>query len=384
MEINISEREAEKMQQITDLRIGGYIPLVAPRAMKDELPMTAAASNTVLVGRQGIEGILKGEDQRLLVIVGPCSIHDENSALEYAERLNALRKKVEKSLLVVMRVYFEKPRTSVGWKGLINDPHMDGSCDIQTGLRRARKLLLQINEMGLPAATELLETITPQYVDDLVSWAAIGARTTESQTHREMASGLSMAVGFKNATDGNLSTAINAMVAARAPQSFLGIDQEGQTCVVNTNGNQTGHIVLRGGRRPNYDALSIEEARLELAGKNLPEGIMVDCSHANSKKKYQGQAIVWKNIVDQYINGNDAIVGMMLESHLHEGNQKFSKDLDQLKYGVSITDECISWETTEKLVRYAHEKLGRLRHSTLTYGGPAGMKPLDKIQEPLW
>ena len=372
------------MQQITDLRIGGYDPLVAPRTMKKELPMTDAAEETVVSGRQGIEGILKGEDKRLLVIVGPCSIHDENSALEYAERLSVLRKKVEKTLFVVMRVYFEKPRTSVGWKGLINDPHMDGSCDIQTGLRRARKLLLQINEMGLPAATELLETITPQYVDDLLSWAAIGARTTESQTHREMASGLSMAVGFKNATDGNLSTAINAMVAARASQSFLGIDQEGQTCVVKTNGNQTGHVVLRGGRRPNYDALSIEEARLELAGKNLPEGIMVDCSHANSKKKYQGQSIVWKNIVEQYVHGNDAIIGMMLESHLYEGNQKFSKDLDQLKYGVSITDECISWETTEKLIRYAHEKLGRLQHNVLAYGGLEGTKTLEKIQEPLW
>lgn len=372
------------MQKITDLRIGGYVPLVAPRAMKQELAMTTAANKTVLFGREGIEGILSGEDKRLLVIVGPCSIHDERSALEYAERLNALRKKVEKTLFVVMRVYFEKPRTSVGWKGLINDPHMDGSCDIQSGLRRARKLLLQINAMGLPAATELLETITPQYVDDLLSWAAIGARTTESQTHREMASGLSMAVGFKNATDGNLSTAINAMVAARAPQSFLGIDQEGQTCVVKTNGNQTGHIVLRGGRRPNYDALSIQEARLELAGKNLPEAIMVDCSHANSKKKYQGQAIVWKNIVDQYLHGNDAIIGLMLESHLHEGNQKFTAEFATLKYGVSITDECISWETTEQLMRYAHEKLGRFQHGVVAHGGHTGTKTLDKIQEPLW
>jgi len=372
------------MQQITDLRIGGYTPLTAPMVMKAELPITEAANKTVVFGRDGIERFLRREDKRLWAIVGPCSSHDEDSALEYAERLNALRKKVEKTLFVVMRVYFENPRTSVGWKGLINDPYMDGSCDIQTGLRRARKLLLQINAMGLPSATELLETITPQYVDDLLSWAAIGARTTESQTHREMASGLSMAVGFKNATDGNLSTAINAMVAARAPQSFLGIDQDGQTCIVNTNGNQTGHVVLRGGRRPNYDPLSIEETRLELAGKNLPEGVMVDCSHANSKKKYQGQAIVWKNIVDQYINGNDAIIGMMLESHLFEGNQKFSSDLSDLKYGVSITDECISWETTEQLIRHAHEKLGRLQHHTVTYGGLAGMKTLDKIEEPLW
>ena len=372
------------MQQITDLRIGGYVPLVSPRAMKRDLPMTEAAGATVVAGRGEIERILKGDDQRLLVIVGPCSIHDETSALEYAERLSALRRKVAKTLCVVMRVYFEKPRTSVGWKGMINDPNMDGSCEIQVGLRRARKLLLQINEMGLPAATELLETITPQYVDDLVSWAAIGARTTESQTHREMASGLSMPVGFKNATDGNLSTAINAMVAARAPQSFLGIDQDGQTCVVKTRGNQTGHVVLRGGRRPNYDALSIEEARLELAGKNLPEGIMVDCSHANSKKKHQGQSIVWKNIVDQFVHGNDAIIGLMLESHLHEGNQKFNGDFSQLKYGVSITDECISWETTEKLIRYAHERLGRLHHSVAAYDTLEGGKTMDRVQEPLW
>jgi len=351
------------MQQVTDLRIGGYIHLVAPRTMKQEFPMTEAARKTVIFGREGIERILRGEDKRLLAIVGPCSIHDKNSALEYAERLNRLRKKVEKTLCVVMRVYFEKPRRSIGSKGLINDPHMDESCDIQYGLRRARKLLLQINEIGLPAATEFLETITPQYMDDLVSWAAIGARTTESQIHREMASGLSMAVGFKNATDGNLSTAINAMVAARASQSFLGIDQDGQTCIVKTNGNLSGHIVLRGGRRPNYDPLSIEETRLDLAGKNLPEGIVVDCSHANSKKKYQGQAIVWKHIVDQIINGNDAVIGLMLESYLYEGNQKFSKDPSSLKYGVSITDECISWETTESLIRYAHEKLGRKNHA---------------------
>ena len=345
------------MQQTHDLRIGGYKPLVPPKKLKTELPVSDVSTETVISGRKGIEDILQGQDKRLLVIAGPCSIHDEEAAVEYAQRLNQLREKVAETILIVMRVYFEKPRTSVGWKGLINDPNLDGTCDIQEGLRKARRILSRITELGLPAGTELLETITPQYVDDLISWAAIGARTTESQIHREMASGLSMPVGFKNATDGNLSTAINAMVAARAPQSFLGIDQDGQTCIVQTNGNTTGQIVLRGGRRPNYDALSIEDAHLELVSYNLPAKIMVDCSHANSKKKFQGQAVVWKSVLQQYMNGNEAIMGMMLESNLHEGNQKFTGDHTALKYGVSITDECISWEVTENLLLQAHEKL---------------------------
>jgi 3-deoxy-7-phosphoheptulonate synthase len=256
-----------------------------------------------------------------------------------------------------MRVYFEKPRTSVGWKGLINDPRLDGSCDIMEGLQKARRILLKINEIGVPAATEFLETITPQYLADLVSWACIGARTTESQTHREMASGLSMPVGFKNGTDGNLSAAINAVLAANTAQSFLGINQKGQTCIVQTAGNPWTHIVLRGGRRPNYDPISIEEARLKLIEKKLPEAIMVDCSHGNSMKKFQGQAMAWRNVIDQYIAGNDAIIGLMLESNLYEGNQKFSGDLAALQYGVSITDECISWGTTEHLLLTAAEKL---------------------------
>jgi len=372
------------MQQTHDLRVGRYRPLVPPKALKEELPVDEASTRTVISGRKNIEDILNGRDRRLLVIVGPCSIHDEAAALEYAERLNKVRKKVAPTLCVIMRVYFEKPRTSVGWKGLINDPNLDGSCDIQVGLRKARNILRQITSMGMPAGTELLETITPQYVDDLISWAAIGARTTESQIHREMSSGLSMPVGFKNATDGNLSTAINAMVAARAPQSFLGIDQEGQTCIVNTTGNSTGHIVLRGGKRPNYDALSIEEAHLELISRNLPTKIMVDCSHANSKKKFQGQAVVWRNILHQYMDGNDAIMGMMLESNLHEGNQKFNGCHSDLKYGVSITDECISWEATEQLLLDAHDKLGRYYFKDMTYGGQATTRIIDKIQEPLW
>ena len=372
------------MQQVQDLRVGSYKPLVPPKALKEELPVNESSTKTVIFGRKCIDNILEGIDRRLLVIVGPCSIHDEKAAYEYAERLNEMRKKVEQTMVVVMRVYFEKPRTSVGWKGLINDPNLDGTCDIQEGLRKARRILRRITEIGMPAGTELLETITPQYVDDLISWAAIGARTTESQIHREMSSGLSMPVGFKNATDGNLSTAINAMLAARAPQAFLGIDQEGQTCIVQTIGNSSGHVVLRGGNRPNYDALSIEEAHLDLVSRDLPAKIMVDCSHANSKKRYQGQAVVWRNILHQFINGNDAIMGMMLESNLHEGNQKFTGSHADLKHGVSITDECISWEATEQLLLDAHEKLGRYYSRSITSGGQSTTRVIDKIQGPLW
>jgi len=345
------------MKPTDDLRVKGYQQLMEPNMLKQELAISPAAHATVLSGRDAIEKILNKEDKRLLVIVGPCSIHDEKAAYEYAEKLKKLRDEVSEALLVVMRVYFEKPRTSVGWKGLINDPQLDGTCDITDGVRKARRILLQINEIGVPAATEFLETITPQYVADLVSWSCIGARTTESQTHREMASGLSMSVGFKNGTDGKLSAAVNAIVAAKTPQSFLGIDQDGHTCVVKTGGNPWAHIVLRGGSQPNYDQISIEQARLKLIEKNLLENIMVDCSHGNSMKKYQGQAIVWRNVIDQYIAGNDSLIGLMLESNLFEGNQKFSGDLSSLKYGVSITDECISWETTENLLLSAAEKL---------------------------
>ena len=345
------------MKSTDDLRIKGYHPLTAPCVLKKQIPISAGANQTVALGRADIENILQKKDRRLLIIVGPCSIHDEKAALEYAAKLNVLRQKVAKTLLVVMRVYFEKPRTAVGWKGMISDPYLDGTCDMTAGLRKARRLLVQINEMGLPAATEMLDTITAQYVADLVSWSAIGARTSESQIHREMASGLSMPVGFKNSTDGNLSSAINALEAARTPQGFLGIDQDGKTCVVKTTGNQWVHIVLRGGKRPNYDPISLEEARLKLIKKNLPEIIMVDCSHANSMKKYQGQPVVWKSVIDQYIAGNEALIGLMLESNLVEGNQAFSGDASSLKYGVSITDECISWETTEELLLWADAKL---------------------------
>ena len=348
------------MKPTDDLRVKGYQQLMEPGMMKQELAINQAAHATVISVRDAFDKIWIKAETRLLVIVGPCSIHDEKAAYEYAEKLAKLRDEVNEALFVVMRVYFEKPRTSVGWKGLINDPRLDGTCDIPDGLRKAREILLQINEIGVPAATEFLETITPQYVADLVTWACIGARTAESQTHREMASGLSMPVGFKNGTDGKLSGAINAIVAAKTSQSFLGIDQNGHTCVVKTGGNPWAHIVLRGGQQPNYDPISIEQARLKLIEKKLLENIMVDCSHGNSMKKFQGQAIVWRNVIDQYIAGNDSLIGLMLESNLFEGNQKYSGDLSALKYGVSITDECISWETTEYLLLSAAEKLVNL------------------------
>ena len=344
-----------------DLRVRDYLPLMPPKELKQKLPLSELAQKTVIEGRETIQRIIKKEDKRLLAIVGPCSIHDEKAALEYAGRLAALKERVKDTLYLVMRVYFEKSRTTVGWKGLISDPELDGSCDMNAGILKARRLILQIAETGLPTATEMLEPITPQYLADVVCWSAIGARTTESQTHREMASGLSMPVGFKNGTDGHLATAINALVAAHAAQTFLGIDQDGRTCIVKTGGNPYGHIVLRGGRRPNYDPISIEEARLMLITKGLPEAVIVDCSHANSHKKYQGQAIVWRNVVDQVVNGSDSVIGLMLESNLHEGNQKYTGDRSALVYGVSITDECISWETTEDLVMSAHEKLRRAK-----------------------
>ncbi|HSV93900.1 MAG TPA: 3-deoxy-7-phosphoheptulonate synthase [Desulfobacterales bacterium] len=340
-----------------DLRVKGYTRLISPREMKREIPVSPTAARTVVDGRAAIGRILNREDRRLLLVAGPCSIHDEKSALEYAGRLRALQERVHDTVYMVMRVYFEKPRTTVGWKGFINDPGLDDSCDINQGLRRARKLLQAINEMGLPAGTEMVEMVTPQYVADLVSWGAIGARTTESQAHRELASGLSMPIGFKNGTDGNLQAAVNAMVAARTPQTFLGVDQEGYACIVRTNGNPAGHIVLRGGKRPNYDPISITEARLGLIEHRLPEAIMVDCSHGNAWKKFQGQEMAWRSVVEQRIGGNEALVGLMLESHLFEGSQKFGGDPGRLRYGVSITDECISWETTERLVLWAADKL---------------------------
>jgi 3-deoxy-7-phosphoheptulonate synthase len=340
-----------------DVHVEEFIPIISPDALKRELPLAQRSIDTVVTGRKVIADIIDRKDPRLLVITGPCSIHDEGAALDFAQRLVQLQKEVASTLYLVMRVYFEKPRTTVGWKGLINDPNLDGTFDMNQGLRRARQLLLQITELGIPAGTEMLDPITPQYIAGLISWSAIGARTTESQTHREMASGLSMPVGFKNCTDGGLGTGLNAMIAARSPQRFLGIDPRGRSSIVHTTGNPHTHLVLRGGRRPNYDSVSIREAIDMLISKGLPAAVMVDCSHANSRKRYEEQSVVWRDIISQRKGGNDAIIGMMLESNLDEGRQENTGSLETLQYGVSITDACISWETTAELVRSAHRQL---------------------------
>jgi len=345
-----------------DLRVKETVRLSTPRALKTALPMTEAANRAVVLGRDAVTQILQRKDPRFLVVVGPCSIHDPKGALEYATKLNVLRQELEDQLSIVMRVYFEKPRTTIGWKGLINDPHLDGTYDIETGLKQARQLLLQITEMGLPAATEFLDSITPQYIADLISWAAIGARTTESQTHREMASGLSMPVGFKNGTDGSLQTALDAMAASRTPHSFLGIDQDGFTSIIRTVGNPAAHIVLRGGRlRTNYDAESLREAETRLTETGLPSVLMVDCSHANSGKQHARQEEVWRNLIEQRLAGNAALIGAMIESNLHEGNQPIPKNLAELRYGISITDSCLGWEATERMLRQGHAALAKER-----------------------
>ena len=342
-----------------DLNVVETVRLSPPRSLKEALPSLLESNRVVVEGREAVQRILRHEDSRLLVVVGPCSIHDVKGALEYAEKLNALRAELEDRLCIIMRVYFEKPRTTIGWKGLIYDPYLDDSSDIETGLARARQLLLDITEMGLPAATEFLDSIVPQYIADLISWAAIGARTTESQTHRQMASGLSMPVGFKNGTDGGLQIALDAMQAARAEHSFLGIDQDGFTSIIRTKGNKDGHIVLRGGRsRTNYDAQSIAEAVAALEKDGQNSSLMVDCSHANSLKKHARQEEVARSAVAQRAEGNKAMIGLMIESYLHEGNQPLPENLDDLKYGVSITDACLNWEATERILRSAHETLG--------------------------
>lgn len=333
--------------------------LISPASLKASLPAPETAYRLVYQSRETVKAILQKRDPRLLVVVGPCSIHDPAGALDYARRLAAVRDQVADRLFILMRVYFEKPRTTIGWKGLINDPELDGSTRIEAGLPLARQLLLDIANLGLPAATEFLDPILPQYTSDLISWAAIGARTTESQTHREMASGLSMPIGFKNGTDGSLQVAIDAMGAAMHPHSFLGIDQDGFTSIIRTTGNPWGHAVLRGGHvRTNYDPESIAEAlsRLEKAGLNPV--IMVDCSHANSGKQPLKQELVWRSVLDQRIAGNSGIIGLMLESYLHAGSQPILAGRTSLQYGVSITDPCLDWPATEKLLALAHNTLG--------------------------
>lgn len=345
------------MKQTQNLHVRETVPLISPKDLCSQLPMTERANVTVVRAREAIRGILLGEDPRLLVVVGPCSIHDEAAAMEYARRLVELAREVEDRMLVVMRVYFEKPRTTIGWKGLIYDPYLDGTFDIAGGLRKAREILLAVGEMGLPAATEMLDPISPQYTADLVSWASLGARTTESQTHRQMASGLSMPVGYKNGTDGNLDIALQAMEAARSPHAFLGINAEGSTCIVHTTGNPWGHLILRGGRSgPNYDTGSVADASQRLSEAGLNSRVMVDCSHANSMKNHKRQAEVWRDVTAQWVEDSTRILGLMVESNLFEGSQKLEGDPAQLRYGVSITDACLGWEETEALLRATHEQ----------------------------
>ncbi len=348
------------MLPTNNLHVRESIRLLTPRELKTRFPMTEAANRTVVEGRNTIISILNRTDPRLLVVVGPCSIHDPKAALEYASKLKALQAELAEQFYIVMRVYFEKPRTTIGWKGLIYDPHLNGTDDIATGLERARELLLAITEMGLPTATEFLDPVVPQYIADLVSWAAIGARTTESQTHRQLASGLSMPVGFKNSTDGSLQIAIDAMRSAMSPHSFLGIDQEGVTSIVRTTGNPDGHIVLRGGRlNTNYDAESIRAAAEILKKSGLPETLMVDCSHANSAKQHARQEDVWHSLVEQRKGGTKAITGVMIESNLQEGAQPIPSDLSALRHGVSVTDACLGWDVTERMLRWGHEELSK-------------------------
>ncbi|MEC7815640.1 MAG: 3-deoxy-7-phosphoheptulonate synthase [Pseudomonadota bacterium] len=345
-------------KKLENLNVASQEPLITPEALKKELPLSDKAADTVAAGRQAIYDIMDGKDHRLFVVVGPCSIHDVDAALDYANRLKKLADEVSDTLLIVMRVYFEKPRTTVGWKGLINDPHLNDTFDIEQGLHIGRRLLLDINEMGLPAATEALDPISPQYLQDTIAWSAIGARTTESQTHREMSSGLSMAIGFKNGTDGSLDVAVNAMNSVSHPHSFLGIDQQGKVAIIRTKGNNYGHVVLRGGGgKPNYDSVSVALCEQALTKAKLRPSIMVDCSHANSNKDPAIQPLVMQDVTHQILEGNTSIQSLMVESHINWGNQSIPENLADLKYGVSITDACIDWETTEKAIRDMRAKL---------------------------
>ena len=340
-----------------DVHVRNTVPLPTPLDLATTLPVPPAARAAVVRGREAIQSVVGGTDPRLLVVVGPCSIHDVQAAREYAQRLASLAEELQDRLLIAMRVYFEKPRTTVGWKGLIYDPHLDGSFDIAGGLHGARELLIEVSELGLPAATEFLDPIVPQYFADLIAWTAIGARTTESQTHRQMASGLSMPVGFKNGTEGNIQIAIDAMVAARAPQAFLGIDGDGRASTVFTNGNPDGHLVLRGGSAgPNYSAADVSAVYQQLERAGLPPQVLVDCSHANSSKDHTRQAGAFRDVLAQRAAGNRGIIGLMLESHLFEGSQSLGDGAD-LRYGVSVTDACIGWDETAELLREAASTL---------------------------
>ncbi len=332
--------------------------LATPANLKADIPLTEKAADTVERGRREVQDILTRKDHRIFLVMGPCSIHDVDAAKDYAQRFRALASEVDDTLLLVMRVYFEKPRTTVGWKGLINDPYLNDSFKIQDGLHIGRQLLLDIAEMGIPASTEALDPITPQYLQDLISWSAIGARTTESQTHREMASGLSSAVGFKNGTDGSLDVAINALKSVSHPHRFLGIDTNGQVAITQTRGNPFGHVVLRGGNgKPNYDSVSVALCEQALREAGVDTNIMVDCSHANSNKDPSLQPLVAENVTNQILEGNESIVGLMVESNLEHGNQKLKEDRSAMTYGQSVTDGCISWSETEQMVRQMRDKL---------------------------
>ena len=343
---------------LENINVGSFTSLVTPADLHRELPVSASAQQTIVAGRETIRNILDGKDSRLLVVIGPCSIHDSEQALDYARRLVVLADQVKETLYIVMRVYFEKPRTTTGWKGLINDPFLNDTFEIEQGLFMARRLLIDIAELGLPTATEALDPISPQYLQDLISWSAIGARTTESQTHRELASGLSCPVGFKNGTDGGLTVAINALKSAASPHRFLGIDSNGQVAIVNTQGNAYAHVVLRGGEKgPNYHAEAIADAEQRLKSAGITPRIMIDCSHANSSKDYNRQPIVFNDAVQQILAGSASIMGVMIESNLGAGNQKIPSNLQDLQYGVSITDACIDWSTTEQMLIAGHQQL---------------------------
>ena len=347
------------MNKIQNININELTTLPSPEAYFEKIPLKESQAKLVENSRKGIQKIISGEDKRLLLLVGPCSIHDTKAGIEYAKKLKKLSEDVKENIFIVMRVYFEKPRTTIGWKGLINDPDLNGTFNIPKGINMARQILSEITDIGLPTATEFLDPFTPQYIGDLVSWGAIGARTAESQTHRQMASGLSMPIGFKNGTGGSVQLAIDGMIACEGEHAFLGIDHEGKTSVVVTNGNKANHLILRGGASgPNYDEESIKNAQQLLDKNNLKPNIVVDCSHGNSNKDHNRQPIVFENVINQITSGNKNIIGIMLESNLNPGSQSLNSDTTDLEYGVSITDKCVGWEKTEEIILQANEQLG--------------------------
>jgi 3-deoxy-7-phosphoheptulonate synthase len=360
MEITMSQplpKNNPHVKTLNDIHVNSEEVLITPDQLRAELPLSESGRNFVKKSRRVIADIIHKKDHRLLVISGPCSVHDIDGAKEYARKLKALHDKHQNCLYIVMRVYFEKPRTTVGWKGLINDPHMDGTFDVESGLRKARELLIYLTDLGLPLATEALDPISPQYLAELFSWSAIGARTTESQTHREMASGLSMPIGFKNGTNGSLDVAINALQSAASSHRFMGINRQGQVALIKTSGNPDGHVILRGGKQPNYDSVNVALCEQDLSAQGLDPGIVVDCSHGNSSKDYRRQPLVAENVFNQIVEGNKSIIGIMLESNIHAGNQSTGVDKSELKYGVSVTDACIDFIETDVLLSNASQKL---------------------------